>query len=181
MRDAFTRMVEIFRLDLMLQLGLATLLGGVIGLEREFKSKPAGLRTNILICIGSVLYTHLSLAMLTAGPLGFGLAGIEHRSGSIGDQRRMDDLIDESLEPRHECSAIVDRARVNGHVELTQVRFSRGGKQPDDVGTECSTAQNPSEKLDDQREAVAFVASSRFFAAQRLQRTGERLLGSGGG
>src|SRR6266480_3731564 len=66
MRDAFTRMVEIFRLDLMLQLGLATLLGGVIGLEREFKSKPAGLRTNILICIGSVLYTHLSLAMLTA-------------------------------------------------------------------------------------------------------------------
>src|SRR5438046_9757640 len=66
MRDAFTRMVEISRLDLMLQRGLATLLGGVIGLEREFKSKPAGLRTNILICIGSVLYTHLSLAMLTA-------------------------------------------------------------------------------------------------------------------
>src|SRR5881396_4323799 len=66
MRDALTRMAEIFRLDLMLQLGLATLLGGVIGLEREFKSKPAGLRTNILICIGSVLYTHLSLAMLTA-------------------------------------------------------------------------------------------------------------------
>ena len=66
MRDVFTRMVEIFRLDLMLQIGLATVLGGAIGLEREFKSKPAGLRTNILICIGSVLYTHLSLAMLTA-------------------------------------------------------------------------------------------------------------------
>src|SRR5947199_208187 len=60
-----------------------------------------------------------SLAMLAAGPLGFGLAGIEHRPGSIGDQRRVDDLIDESLEARHECSAIVDRARVNGHVELT--------------------------------------------------------------
>jgi putative Mg2+ transporter-C (MgtC) family protein len=59
------RMVEIFRLDLMLQLGLATLLGGAIGLERELGGKPAGLRTNILICIGSVLYTHLSLAMLT--------------------------------------------------------------------------------------------------------------------
>jgi putative Mg2+ transporter-C (MgtC) family protein len=61
----FSRVIEIFRLDLMLQLGLATLLGGVIGLEREFGGKPAGLRTNILICIGSVLYTHLSLAMLT--------------------------------------------------------------------------------------------------------------------
>src|SRR3954465_422174 len=53
----------------MLQLGLATLLGGAIGLERELGGKPAGLRTNILICIGSVLYTHLSLAML-AGPNG---------------------------------------------------------------------------------------------------------------
>jgi putative Mg2+ transporter-C (MgtC) family protein len=60
-------MVEIFRLDLMLQVGLATLLGGAIGLERELGGKPAGLRTNILICIGSVLYTHLSIAMLTGG------------------------------------------------------------------------------------------------------------------
>ncbi|HWC73365.1 MAG TPA: MgtC/SapB family protein [Gemmatimonadales bacterium] len=59
------RLIEIFRLDLMLQIGLATLLGGAIGLERELGGKPAGLRTNILICIGSVLYTHLSLAMLT--------------------------------------------------------------------------------------------------------------------
>src|SRR5438034_5706323 len=50
----------------MLQLGLATLLGGAIGLERELGGKPAGLRTNIRMCIGAVLYTHLSLAMLTA-------------------------------------------------------------------------------------------------------------------
>jgi putative Mg2+ transporter-C (MgtC) family protein len=57
------RLIEIFRLDLMLQIGLATLLGGAIGLERELGGKPAGLRTNILICIGSVLYTHLSIAM----------------------------------------------------------------------------------------------------------------------
>ena len=59
------RLIQIFRLDLMLQVALATLLGGAIGLERELGGKPAGLRTNILICIGSVLYTHLSLAMLT--------------------------------------------------------------------------------------------------------------------
>jgi len=62
----FKQIVDIFRLELMLQVGLATLLGGAIGLERELGGKPAGLRTNILICIGSVLYTHLSLAMLTA-------------------------------------------------------------------------------------------------------------------
>src|SRR5437867_8630103 len=65
MGDVFTRMVQIFRLDLMLQLGLATLLGGAIGLERELGGKPAGLRTNILICIGSMLYTKLSITMAT--------------------------------------------------------------------------------------------------------------------
>lgn len=64
MREALTSVVEIFRLDLMLQVGLATLLGGAIGLERELGGKPAGLRTNILICVGSVLYTHLSIAMI---------------------------------------------------------------------------------------------------------------------
>jgi putative Mg2+ transporter-C (MgtC) family protein len=58
------QLVDIFKLELMLQLGLATLLGGAIGLERELGGKPAGLRTNILICIGSVLYTHLSVAMV---------------------------------------------------------------------------------------------------------------------
>jgi len=50
-------------LELLLQLVLATVLGGAIGLEREMKGKPAGLRTNILICLGSVLYTKLSVAM----------------------------------------------------------------------------------------------------------------------
>ena len=62
----FKQIVDIFRLELMLQVGLATLLAGAIGLERELGGKPAGLRTNILICIGSVLYTHLSIAMLGA-------------------------------------------------------------------------------------------------------------------
>jgi putative Mg2+ transporter-C (MgtC) family protein len=63
----FRNIIDIFRLELMLQLGLATLLGGAIGLERELGGKPAGLRTNILICLGSVLYTHISIAMMGAG------------------------------------------------------------------------------------------------------------------
>ena len=57
--------VDVFKLELLLQLGLATLLGGAIGLERELGGKPAGLRTNILICLGSVLYTKLSITMAT--------------------------------------------------------------------------------------------------------------------
>ena len=64
------RMVELLRLELFLQLVLATVFGGAIGLERELGGKPAGLRTNILICIGSVLYTKLSVTMAagTADP-----------------------------------------------------------------------------------------------------------------
>lgn len=63
----FDWLVDVFRLDLMLQLALAVLLGGAIGLERELGGKPAGLRTNILICMGSVLYTKLSISLGVAG------------------------------------------------------------------------------------------------------------------
>jgi putative Mg2+ transporter-C (MgtC) family protein len=63
MSELIARLIEVFRLDLMLQLALAVVLGGAIGLERELGGKPAGLRTNILICMGSVLYTKLSIAL----------------------------------------------------------------------------------------------------------------------
>ena len=49
------------RLDLLVKLLLAVLLGGIIGFERELAGKPAGLRTNILICIGATLLTDLSV------------------------------------------------------------------------------------------------------------------------
>jgi len=39
---------------------IAAFLGGIIGLEREFRRKPAGLRTNMFICIGSAMFTILS-------------------------------------------------------------------------------------------------------------------------
>jgi putative Mg2+ transporter-C (MgtC) family protein len=39
---------------------LAAVLGGVVGLEREIRRKPAGLRTNMFICMGSALFTFLS-------------------------------------------------------------------------------------------------------------------------
>jgi putative Mg2+ transporter-C (MgtC) family protein len=40
-------------------------LGGAIGLEREIAGKPAGLRTNILICVGAALLTHVSISITT--------------------------------------------------------------------------------------------------------------------
>lgn len=42
------------------RLVLAAVLGGVIGLERELRHRPAGLRTNMFICFGAALFTILS-------------------------------------------------------------------------------------------------------------------------
>ncbi len=39
---------------------LAAILGGLIGLEREFKHRAAGLRTNMFICLGAAMFTLLS-------------------------------------------------------------------------------------------------------------------------
>ncbi len=41
----------------------AVLCGGLVGLERELKNKPAGIKTNILICLGATLYTSLSVLL----------------------------------------------------------------------------------------------------------------------
>ena len=43
----------------------ATGLGGIIGLERQIHGKPAGFRTNILICLGAAMYTVISKLMGT--------------------------------------------------------------------------------------------------------------------
>ena len=39
------------------------ILGGLIGLERQLKHRPAGLRTNLFICLGAAMYTILSDAL----------------------------------------------------------------------------------------------------------------------
>jgi putative Mg2+ transporter-C (MgtC) family protein len=47
--------------EYVMRLVVALLVGGAIGLEREFKGKPAGMRTNMLICVGSCLIMILSI------------------------------------------------------------------------------------------------------------------------
>ena len=48
-------------LELIERLCLSAFLGGVLGIEREWRNKSAGLRTNILIAMGSTLFTMLSV------------------------------------------------------------------------------------------------------------------------
>src|SRR5262245_23715767 len=63
MGGPFPSVAPALRLELLIQLVFAVVLGGAIGLEREMRGKPAGLRTNILICVGATLFTVLSIRM----------------------------------------------------------------------------------------------------------------------
>ncbi len=47
----------------LIKIGMAVLVGGVIGAEREYQDKAAGFRTIILITLGSTLFTIFSLSM----------------------------------------------------------------------------------------------------------------------
>jgi putative Mg2+ transporter-C (MgtC) family protein len=51
-------------LELILKLVLAIALGGLIGMERETSQKPAGFRTNILVCIGSAMMMSLAVGLV---------------------------------------------------------------------------------------------------------------------
>ncbi len=55
---------------------VAAILGGMIGLERQLRHKPAGLRTNMFICLGAAMFTVLSKE----------LAGTEADSARIAAQ-----------------------------------------------------------------------------------------------
>lgn len=48
-------------LEYSLRIGAALAIGMIVGLEREFQGKPAGIRTNILMCVGSCLIMIISL------------------------------------------------------------------------------------------------------------------------
>ena len=53
--------------DYVWRLLLAAGLGAALGVEREYRQKPAGLRTNILIAVGSALFTIMSASMAQGG------------------------------------------------------------------------------------------------------------------
>jgi putative Mg2+ transporter-C (MgtC) family protein len=58
-----------FYLGMGLQIVTALFLGGLVGLDRERKMKSAGIKTNILICLGACLYTSVSLLNIPEGSI----------------------------------------------------------------------------------------------------------------
>lgn len=66
-----------------IQIISAIILGGIVGYDREKKMKAAGLKTNILICLGATLYTAMSVLHLEgfAGPADPNRVGAQIVSG----------------------------------------------------------------------------------------------------
>lgn len=53
--------VDFMQIEMIVKLAFAFVLGGLIGLEREGRGRPAGLRTNMLVCVGATMLTMVSL------------------------------------------------------------------------------------------------------------------------
>lgn len=82
--------------EALVRIAVAGLLGFILGVEREFHHKAAGIRTNVLIAMGSALFTVLSIAIPGGGGdqariaaqivtgVGFlGAGAILHREGAV--------------------------------------------------------------------------------------------------
>ncbi len=52
--------MEIVFTDFLIKAGAATLAGLCMGLERQIKGKPAGLKTNILVALGATIFVMIS-------------------------------------------------------------------------------------------------------------------------
>ena len=74
--------------NLTLRLGCALLVGTIIGWEREVKSKPAGLRTNMLVSFGAALFVlvpiQIGAAQQNLDLLGRAIASVISGVGFIG-------------------------------------------------------------------------------------------------
>src|SRR3954470_7391545 len=53
----------------LVRLGLATVIGGAIGLNRQMHNKPAGLRTHALVALGAALATYISIEVTASGEI----------------------------------------------------------------------------------------------------------------
>ena len=68
-----------------LKLVLAAILGGIIGVEREIRDKPAGLRTHMLVSLGSAVFVLAPLELhVPIGEVGRVIQGVAAGIGFIG-------------------------------------------------------------------------------------------------
>jgi putative Mg2+ transporter-C (MgtC) family protein len=75
-------MFDVFT-EMSIKLVIALLLGALVGLEREWHKKPAGLRTHMLVSMGACLFTMVSVTSFDADPARIA-SGIVTGIGFIG-------------------------------------------------------------------------------------------------
>jgi len=75
-------MPELSFVDIVFRLGLAAVLGGAVGFERELREREAGLRTHLLVAVGAALFTLVSA-------YGWGDFHFSQRSGVTFDPTRI--------------------------------------------------------------------------------------------
>src|SRR5260221_3708974 len=74
----------VLQLDLCLRIGIAAILSGIVGYNRERHDRPAGLRTHILVGVGSALFTVLSINAFGNGDPGRVAAQVVVGIGFLG-------------------------------------------------------------------------------------------------
>lgn len=72
--------------EVLFRLVLAAFLGAVVGLEREVHGRPAGIRTYLLLCLGSALFMVLSAYLHVYFPAGLPGVGLQVDPGRIAAQ-----------------------------------------------------------------------------------------------
>jgi len=77
--------IDTFSLQFWMAVGTAALCGAIVGFERQIHGKPAGIRTSILICLGTTVFIRLgALASLGGGDPARVLAQVVTGIGFIG-------------------------------------------------------------------------------------------------
>jgi len=72
-------------ITIVIRLAVSIVIGGLIGLERELEHKPAGLRTIILVCLGSTIFMLIGFELgLLGTELGRIVAGVVTGVGFLG-------------------------------------------------------------------------------------------------
>ncbi len=71
-------------IDILLRLLVAGILGAIVGIERDVRKKPAGLRTHAMVCLGSCLFTVIALSLGAGGDFSKVMPGIITGIGFLG-------------------------------------------------------------------------------------------------
>ena len=74
---------EVIDTEILIRLLLAALAGGIVGFERKKVHKPAGIRTLMLVCVGSALFIIITLKTVP-GEVARIMAGIATGIGFLG-------------------------------------------------------------------------------------------------